>query len=342
MDEKTNTVKDVEVFEVGTWNHMKFSETDIDDIVKNTNDLISKKKHQAPIKLGHTKNQILAQQDGQPALGWLHNFRKKGTKLIADFKNVPDIVMEAIKKKLYIQVSIELNHIARFGWYARGLALLGADLPAVHTLEDLTIYFSDKKQRLGTTDAFLCFSEPYIKKDFKMDNIKTNELEEENKKLKSLMGELNDKIKKLDFEKKEQAVKESKLAFTSAKGLFLESYKKEMGNGKLTPVFFHKLEKEIDNQEVNFSKDSGFTVSTELLKELPKAYVDSGVGEETSNQDFSNDGNDQRIDEIVAEKATKLMLEKNISYTEASALVFSSDKKLSKRYNDFTMTVSAL
>ena len=58
---------------------------------------------------------------------------------MATFADMPDIVFEAISKKRYRKVSIELDKDAThkgetFKWILSGVALLGAVLPAVNTL----------------------------------------------------------------------------------------------------------------------------------------------------------------------------------------------------------------
>jgi hypothetical protein len=128
-----------EIFAVGKWNNMEFKEDDLDEIVANFETL--KDIHKVPLKFGHNDEQPAL--DGQPAIGWISRVFREGNKLFADFTNMPKVVMDAIKNKLYRTVSIELlfdvDHKGkRFGHVLDAVALLGADQPAVNTLEDLS------------------------------------------------------------------------------------------------------------------------------------------------------------------------------------------------------------
>jgi len=131
-------LKGADIFASGQWNGLDFSNDDIDQIVKafeffNMSGCV-------PLKLGHNEEQKMT--DGQPALGWVDRIWREGTKLKADFRDVPQIVHDAIRKGLYKNVSIELLRDVVAGTRTVPLvldavALLGADLPAVGMLSDL-------------------------------------------------------------------------------------------------------------------------------------------------------------------------------------------------------------
>lgn len=127
-----------EIFAVGKWNGMEFTESDLDDIVENFDRL--NEIHKVPLKFGHNKEQPIT--DGQPAIGWVSRVFRKGQKLYADFTDLPGAVFNAIKSKLYRTVSVELlfdvkHDGTRYGHVLDAVALLGADHPAVNTLADL-------------------------------------------------------------------------------------------------------------------------------------------------------------------------------------------------------------
>lgn len=96
-----------------------------------------------PIKFGHgdtEKDQPF--REGMPALGWIERVWIEGNKLMADFVDVPKVVYDAIKAGLYRFVSVELLRNVKAGtriipWVLDGVALLGADPPAVGSLKDL-------------------------------------------------------------------------------------------------------------------------------------------------------------------------------------------------------------
>lgn len=145
-----------EIFAVGKWNGMTFQRADLDAIVKafsRFRDLLK-----VPLKLGHNDEQPLT--DGMPALGWVDDVWIEGQKLMGRFADVPDIVFNAIKTKRYRKVSCELDMDVDFKGEKHPLvltavALLGADIPAVSTLSDLTAYMSRGSElRAGRRAAF--------------------------------------------------------------------------------------------------------------------------------------------------------------------------------------------
>lgn len=143
-------LKGREIFAVGVWNDIEFSEEDLDDIVSNFEKL--KDKHKVPLKFGHNDEQKIT--DGQPAIGWVEKVYKVGEKLFADFTHMPRTVYEAIKNKLYRTVSIELLFNtdadgAKFNHVLDAVALLGADHPAVNSLADLDALLATRTEFNG-------------------------------------------------------------------------------------------------------------------------------------------------------------------------------------------------
>lgn len=142
MGEKGSSLK-AEIFAVGKWNGKAFSAEDLQSIVDNFSSF--KDLLKVPLKFGHNDEQPVT--DGEPALGWVEKVWVEGTKLMAEFSDVPSVVMNAIKKKLYRKVSIELdidvNHKGKsYDYVLSGVALLGADIPAVSTLADLDSFMA--------------------------------------------------------------------------------------------------------------------------------------------------------------------------------------------------------
>lgn len=143
--EFSNTVE-FEAFAPGTWNGLPFTRTDVQEIAANFKAL--EPYHSVPLKFGHNDKQPMT--DGQPALGWVVGARvTEDGKLMLRASDVPNIVARAIKQKLYKKVSVELDvsveHKGKFYRYVlSGVALLGADIPAVNTLADLNHYLDDK------------------------------------------------------------------------------------------------------------------------------------------------------------------------------------------------------
>lgn len=145
----------VEIFKAGSYYGVTYDESQIDEIAKNTNFLIGSGKHRAPAKLGHDDAQQYAKQSGLPAVGWVNKVYREGAKLYADFKDVPEIVIAAIQKKLYNSVSSEIYMDAHSekefgikGKVLRAVAFLGADVPKVKGMMPLSAYLSEEEGRI--------------------------------------------------------------------------------------------------------------------------------------------------------------------------------------------------
>lgn len=139
-----------ELFAVGKWNGMAFTLADLKSIAANFS--LLKKYLQVPLKLGH--NDAQAVTDGQPALGWITAVEVIGEKLVGTFESVPSIVQNAFDKKLYRNVSIELDFDVthkdvHYDFVLTAVALLGADMPAVNTLNDLGAFLASRNSELA-------------------------------------------------------------------------------------------------------------------------------------------------------------------------------------------------
>jgi hypothetical protein len=97
-----------------------------------------------PLKLGHAT--------GEPAVGWVENVRLNAaeTKLVADLKRVPRRLRDFLDVGAWRTRSPEIGAVTsqrsgrRFDKVVRGVALLGAELPAIQTLDDLVrLYQAD-------------------------------------------------------------------------------------------------------------------------------------------------------------------------------------------------------
>lgn len=138
MKANTNTIVGANLFESGTHNGLTFTDSDLDGIVDSFNAL--KLAGRVPVKFGHRGPDT--RTDGSPALGWVQRIYREGSKLMGDITDIPTVVYNAIAKKLYKFVSIELLKGVRAGtavipWTLDAVALLGATAPAVGTLKPL-------------------------------------------------------------------------------------------------------------------------------------------------------------------------------------------------------------
>lgn len=146
-DPVTKSIKGVEIFAAGTWNGDLYTVEDLDDMVHAFAETQAKIKPH--LKLGHDPDQKILQNDGLPAAGWVGKVYREGTKLLADFIDLPEKVFKALDLKAYRKVSSEIYWDIKIGEkvYKRMLsavALLGADLPAVHSLDDILALYGLK------------------------------------------------------------------------------------------------------------------------------------------------------------------------------------------------------
>jgi len=146
---KTYEVKNVPIFEAGTWKggKIKYTVEQIKKLVEAFNEL--KGRIIPYVALGHEGNtEILS---GQPRVGYLDNLRAEGNRLWADIKGMPKKVYELFKAGLYNSWSVEIaknwKDTIKNKTYDRllaGVVLLGAEHPAVNTIADYhKMLFSD-------------------------------------------------------------------------------------------------------------------------------------------------------------------------------------------------------
>ena len=224
--ETTHNAKGVEIFAIGTWNGDTYTVDDLNHMV----DAFGKIGFDPPLKLGHNSEQEeKLMKDGQPALGWIDNLFVQGGKLLADFRDMPKAVFEAIKNKRYRTVSSEIwwnfpDNGRKFPRVLKAVALLGADIPAVTTLKPIEFkrYEGDGGEELKVVDYNNGgFDDAETKKREKdmateqelRDEIadlktKNNSLEESNKTLGDDKAGLEGKNTKLEGENKELAKSE--------------------------------------------------------------------------------------------------------------------------------------
>lgn len=158
---KTYTTTE-EIFSVGYWNGMAFAAEDLQAIVDSFEHF--KGMLDVPLKMGH-KPGVEMDEDGQPALGWVDSVWVEGEKLMAKFVDIPELAYKAMQNKMYRNKSIELDIAvkhgdAEFDLVLTGVALLGAELPAVNGLNDLSAYVASRREggNYNPTGRHACFS----------------------------------------------------------------------------------------------------------------------------------------------------------------------------------------
>lgn len=317
----------VEIFAAGKWNGDEYSEQDLDEMVKAFEE--NKATIKPYLKLGHSDHQTLLQNDGFPAAGWIGNIYRQGKKLLADFVDIPEKIYQLISNKAYRKVSSEIywNINVNGKKYPRMLAacaLLGTDLPAVSSLNDILSMYGIKD---------FDFLKSYIENETEIKNyelVKEDTMSEELKKLETDLEKANETIETI---KKEFTQKESE---KDAKIAELEAVKKE---------YTDKLEKEAEeNRKLKLEKDIKEIEDTcktcpsmkdyiteilsdkkeykineqsfekkDLLKEMLKLYSESLK----VNFDNSSLKGDEEHKEDEVQKMNKLMEEKKLSPKEA-------------------------
>jgi hypothetical protein len=136
-DKDMNTLRNVEIFAAGQWNGDTYTPDDLDEMCA----AFSRLGFRPPVTLGHVD------KPGSPAVGWVANLRRVGSKLLADFEHVPSEIYQAIKRRAFDRVSAEIfwNMKAgdkKFRRALKAVALLGADVPAVTSLAPLHTLFA--------------------------------------------------------------------------------------------------------------------------------------------------------------------------------------------------------
>jgi len=273
---------DVEIFAIGKWNGMTFTEKHLNAIVDNFKSLADVLK--VPIKFGHNDEQKMT--DGQPAIGWIDSIWMDATtkKLMAKLIDLPDIVYNAIIKKLYRKVSIELDREVTYkgkdiGDVLTAVALLGADLPAVSTIDDLTAYMSAKNDGVFTSGSHHAFSAiSTTEEDDIMSAEQLKDLSDQmtklSKKIDSQGEQINDltaentklKADKTEFERKDKERKddESKSAIKLARETVVKTLEDAVKDEKILPA-----QRENFNKLLNVDDDAAVVaIDVEQLKSM--------------------------------------------------------------------------
>ncbi len=139
-------IQDVEIFATGK--HMgseviNITDNDLQEMVNSFNELQGVGGFQPVLKLGHDDVQkFFGARKGAPNLGFVEKLRIEGSKILADFSNIPDALFDLIKQRRFNSVSIEMFPKTEFNGkqfknVLTAVALLGAELPAVKGLKDL-------------------------------------------------------------------------------------------------------------------------------------------------------------------------------------------------------------
>lgn len=340
------TVKEAEIFAVGKWNGLTFSKEDLEGMV----DAFSKltEFHKVPLKLGHNAEQKIT--DGQPALGWVDAIWVSGKKLMARFVDVPQIILDAMEKRLYRTVSIELDRGVKFKGMSfenvlSGVALLGADIPAVGNLADLKTLMT--RQDIKSTER-LCFTA--INGNLKEEDIMTPE------EIAALQAKVA-KAEAAEAIAKAQAAKFSAQAEVAQAetAKFKADEEVRVALALKTKVEFNRksvtelLEKAVKDEVITPAKREMFTkmlrvdddgamssISVEDVTNLVGVEKTVNFTGQQGNEGTANDetgSGDAGLD--ISDKAYELMGKNtDLSFTRATEIVMRSNRKLAEEYKN--------
>lgn len=256
-DLETRDINGVEIFATGTHNGDMFAEKDLDTIVDSFN---KTKEFMKPfLKFGHNKEQRIAKSDGMPALGWIESLKRKGTKIVADFKRIPKKVHDLIASGAFRRISIEmftekLIDGKTFKNVLSAVALLGADIPAVKTLDDIINLFAQQE------------------------GVKVFDEEEE---CKTYSLDINTKTKKEDINMSEEIIKELRQQKTDQEKGFKEKEKTFEETIEKKDEEIADKDKKIEEQGKEIEKKDGEIKEAEKEKKLSEinAKVDKFIEE---------------------------------------------------------------
>jgi regulator of replication initiation timing len=354
----------MEIMAPGTWNGFKFPKDRLKKIADNFKKLLE--VHRVPLKIGHTENQMESETSAgeQHALGWADEvWITSAGKLMARFIDVPKVVYDAISKKLYRKVSVELDFDTEYkgeniGDVLSGVALLGADIPAVNTIEDLQAFFSKDSDITGNGKAiFTTIETEYLKEEVSDMDIKDLErkfddlvkrfdtqqeeitnLKKENDKFEKENQEL--KTAKENFEKQEKERKEEekkntiKLARDNVNSILddgvkaktitpaeRESFKKILGvddDESVTKIEVEVLKTMVGKGSVNFSSRN--------------TSKSGGTKEETNTGETPDAKLARKANELVNAGTAK-------NFKAAKTMIMRTDTELAKAYIEYNDTL---
>lgn len=146
------SISEVEIMRTGTFEpggaaagrKVTITEADLASMVESFESLVPVGGFTPVLKLGHSEAQrFMGQGSGAPNLGIIEKIWQVGSKVLANFVNVPDAVVDLIRQKRFTNVSVEIVPSLEFDGKTfanvlTAVALLGAELPAVKGLKELS------------------------------------------------------------------------------------------------------------------------------------------------------------------------------------------------------------
>lgn len=339
------SINNVEIFSAGKWNGDNYTESDLDEMVKAFDE--TSQDFQPYLKLSHDEGQALLKAEELPAAGYIANLKRVGQKLVADFVDIPEKIYFLMKNKAFRNRSSEIFWDIDFNGKTfkrmlKAVALLGADMPAVSTLDDIINFYGldPKKARDKKASSVI---------------LKVCRLDENQNKEDEMSEKLEKKITELesaaDLKAKEYSKKEKdnadKLALALKKNEELEAKQREIEIEAATQELKHFAESLVSEKlatpsmkplvEKLFGDDAKeysivqvikkegqedenlekkYTSKRELLKEILKLNSEaSKVNFDENSEDVKPEKGDK--DDILNMKIEKYSSENKVSYSDA-------------------------
>lgn len=337
---------EAEIFSAGTWNGETYTVADLREIAANFERL--RGEIQPPLKFGHDGGQTLTgQRDGDPALGWVEALRVKGGKLIATFAGVPGIVMDAVRAGRYRRVSAEIwadlrRGKRRLGKVLKAVALLGADLPAVTNLQDLTAYLTSGAHR--HTGRILAFTGPLRARTFpppEQTMSETGAPARPGQPPAAELEALRAYKARHEAERQRQERRHRDDAFHSARRAALAFCERQVRAGRLAPALRDRVARELESGARWFRAEEGLRVPWSLAQALiedapaaPLPLAEAALAAPEPEEDGAEAGDPSAR---LAALATRKMAELNLSYPQAAQYVLKTHPGLARAYRDYTL-----
>lgn len=339
------TIANQEIFAAGKWSGDQYTINDLDEIVRSFHAL----KFNVPLKLGHDEAQKwFGQKDGAPALGWVDNLRRVANKLVADFVNVPDALAKMIANKNYRSKSAEVywnleNDGQKWPRALKAVSLLGADMPAVTTLNELqTVLMSDTSQYSITTWADPDGAEEPEWKSYTWTNQQEDTMSAEQEKIyKDQISALQDTIKaetKRADEAEARAVsadaelkkRDEKYAIDQ----FISKVDSLIKEGKVAPSEKDTLERQFVALGAGTKKygEKEFNPRQELVQSLEARTVKIHIGKEQGKGGEEKDDGEAPAVVKVDRLAKKYAADNKGTYQDGLRKVKEEDRELWNEY----------
>ncbi len=296
-------VPNVEIFSVGKWNGHDITIEDLNDMVS----CFKATGHVPALKLGHNNAQGILESAGLPSAGAVGDLRVKGTKLIADFIDIPKKIYALIKAKAYRAVSSEVfNNVTIGGQKYRkmlsAVALLGDETPAVMDLKGILSLYS--------AVPFTSDSVPDI--------IKINKSEFNSKKGNAMPELAAEKAKTAQLQKENEELLAFKAkAELEAKEAKLNVFVNSLETDKLISPAMKPLIAALVGEKETYSHNNKTLNREELVKEilgLSAEFSKLNFAQKTTKGDPNKNMEDEKM---MSGKIQKYADEKKISFSDA-------------------------